>query len=109
GLLRRPYVPPGAEHSAHLYYVLLPAAELRAPLIEALREHGVHAVFHYVPLHSSPAGAKFGRAVGSLETTTNLSERLLRLPLWVGLNPDEVLDAFVAAVQEVVAPAPLRR
>jgi dTDP-4-amino-4,6-dideoxygalactose transaminase len=109
GLLRRPIVPAGAEHSAHLYYVLLPAAEMRAPLIEALRERHVHAVFHYVPLHTSPAGERFGRAVGSLERTSDLSERLLRLPLWVGVDPDEVLEAFEAAVQEVVVPAPLRR
>jgi dTDP-4-amino-4,6-dideoxygalactose transaminase len=109
GLLRRPVVPAGVEHSAHLYYVLLPDADLRAPLIEALRERGVHAVFHYVPLHTSPAGERFGRSVGQLETTTDLSERLLRLPLWVGLDPDEVLDAFVAAVDEIVVPAPLRR
>jgi dTDP-4-amino-4,6-dideoxygalactose transaminase len=109
GLLRRPIVPAGAAHSAHLYYVLLPVPDLRAPLIEALRERGVHAVFHYVPLHSSPAGEGFGRAVGSLETTNDYSERLLRLPLWVGLDPDEVLEAFVAAVQEVIVPAPLQR
>jgi dTDP-4-amino-4,6-dideoxygalactose transaminase len=107
GLLRRPVVPSGCEHSAHLYYVLLPDAELRQPLIELLAARGVHTVFHYVPLHASPAGRRLGRAVGSLETTDQLSARLLRLPLWAGLGPqvDTVLEVFTDSVVEIVAAA----
>jgi dTDP-4-amino-4,6-dideoxygalactose transaminase len=107
GLLRRPVVPNDCTHSGHLYYVLLPRAELRAPVIRALGEQGVHAVFHYVPLHASPGGKRFGRAGGTLDVTTDVSERLLRLPLWVGLEPEieTVLAAFEGSLEQVVAPA----
>jgi dTDP-4-amino-4,6-dideoxygalactose transaminase len=107
GLLRRPVVPPGCEHSGHLYYVLLPQAAMRQQLIEALAEEGVSAVFHYVPLHASPAGRRLGRASGDLGVTVDASERLLRLPLWSGLGPeaDLVVSAFERSVERVVAPA----
>lgn len=106
GLLRRPIVPPGCEHSGHLYYVLLPQATMRQRLIEALDEEGVSAVFHYVPLHASPAGRRLGRASGELGVTVDASERLLRLPLWSGLGPeaDLVVSAFERSVERVVAP-----
>ncbi len=55
-------------------------------MLRALKENGIHAVFHYVPLHSSPAGMRFGRAHGDLSLTTSLSERLIRLPMWLGLS-----------------------
>lgn len=86
GRIRRPVVPPGCRHNAHLYYVLLPSAEHRTRLIERLLGRGVGAVFHYVPLHSSPAGRRFGRASGAMENTDRLSARLVRLPLWVGMD-----------------------
>ncbi len=107
GLLRRPIVSSGCRHSGHLYYFLVPRADLRAPLIEALAESGVHAVFHYNPLHASPAGRKLGRPEGPLDTTLDVSERLLRLPLWVGLEPevDAVLTAVERSVEQVVVPA----
>jgi dTDP-4-amino-4,6-dideoxygalactose transaminase len=88
GRLRRPVIPEGCQHNAHMYYILLASAELRTKLIVRLQERGISAVFHYVPLHSSPAGRRFGRSVGSLRNTEELSERLLRLPLWLGLPPD---------------------
>lgn len=107
GLLRRPIVPEGCVHSGHLYYLLLPRAEMRDPLIEALGERDVHAVFHYVPLHASPAGIRFGRASGSLETTTDVSARLLRLPLWVGLEPEveTVLSAVQSSIEQIAVQA----
>jgi dTDP-4-amino-4,6-dideoxygalactose transaminase len=101
GLLRRPIVPDDVQHNAHLYYLLLPDLAARTAVLERLKELEVNAVFHYVPLHSSPAGERYGRAHGDLRLTTELSERLLRLPLWVGLSDDE-LDRVVGAVELAV-------
>jgi dTDP-4-amino-4,6-dideoxygalactose transaminase len=90
GLLRRPVLPAEARHNAHMYYVLLPDRERRDALIADLAGRGVHAVFHYVPLHSSPAGLRYGRAAGSLDVTDDVSARLVRLPLWPDLGDAEV-------------------
>jgi dTDP-4-amino-4,6-dideoxygalactose transaminase len=86
GGVRRPFIPSGCEHNAHMYYLLLPDLEKRTALIEHLKVTGINAVFHYVPLHSSPAGLRYGRASGELPVTHAVSERLVRLPLWVGLT-----------------------
>ena len=86
GLLRRPTVPPDCQHNGHLYYVVLAPEIDRQKVLDAFRQNGIGAVFHYVPLHSSPAGMRFGRAHGELVLTTSLSERLIRLPMWVGLT-----------------------
>ncbi|HJT60532.1 MAG TPA: dTDP-4-amino-4,6-dideoxygalactose transaminase [Burkholderiales bacterium] len=98
GRIRRPIVPEGCRHNAHMYYILLPSAEHRLRLIARLKARGVSAVFHYVPLHSSPAGRRFGRASGSMANTDQLSGRLLRLPLWLGLG-DEVADTIATEIQ----------
>ncbi len=92
--VRRPRIPPHCAHNAHMYYLLLPSLEARTRFIAQLEGDGINAVFHYVPLHSSPAGTKFGRISGNLAITDDLSERLVRLPLWVGLEPqlDFVID-----------------
>lgn len=92
GLLRRPVIPPYCGHNAHMYYVLLPDSVMRTELIAALTALGIHAVFHYVPLHSSPAGMKFGRPGSDLSVTEDVSRRVLRLPLWVGLSERDVSE-----------------
>ncbi len=86
GKLRRPVVPPHCQHNAHMYYVLLPDLAHRTTFIDRLREAGVHSVFHYIPLHSAPAGQRYGRAHGELPVTTEMADRLVRLPLWIGLE-----------------------
>jgi dTDP-4-amino-4,6-dideoxygalactose transaminase len=86
GLLRRPVVPGHCTHNGHLYYVLLPRGTNRDTVLGKLREAKIGAVFHYVPLHSAPAGMRFGRSHGGLPHTTDLSERLVRLPFWIGLQ-----------------------
>lgn len=86
GLLRRPIVPAHCTHNGHLYYVLLPQGTNRDAVLGKLREAEISAVFHYVPLHSSPGGRRFGRSHGDLTRTTDLSERLIRLPFWIGLQ-----------------------
>jgi dTDP-4-amino-4,6-dideoxygalactose transaminase len=102
GLLRRPVIPAECEHNAHMYYVLLAAGIDRQRVLGALKAVGISAVFHYVPLHSSPGGQRFGRAHGDLAVTNRQSERLIRLPLWVGLAPEaqqQVIAVLTAAVQ----------
>lgn len=102
GILRRPVIPGGCEHNAHMYYVLLESLEQRTRLITALKEQEVNTVFHYVPLHSAPAGKKYARVSGALKNTEELSERLLRLPLWVGMaveQQEKVVSALKNAIK----------
>lgn len=89
GLLRRPVVPPECGHNAHMYYVLLAPGIDRQSVLRALKSEDIHSVFHYVPLHSSPAGQRYGRVHGSMEVTDRSSEALVRLPLWVGLTAED--------------------
>lgn len=100
GKVRRPIVPPECQHNAHMYYLLLPNLKSRTTLIDKLDACGINAVFHYVPLHSSPAGRKFGRTQGNLFLTQELSDRLVRLPLWVGM--DEYVDYAIEKVITIV-------
>ena len=95
GKLRRPIVPAHCEHNAHMYYLLTPTFEIRQHLLKTLKAAGIYGVFHYIPLHSSPAGQRFGRTSGSLDVTTELADRLVRLPMYFGLQEaqvDEVVD-----------------
>ncbi len=106
GLLSRPVVPEDCMHSGHLFYVLLPSAESRDHALLGLRERGVHAVFHYLPLHDSPAGRRFGRLPSPVPVSDDVSSRLLRLPLWAGLGSERteaVIDAVCATVKEQVS------
>lgn len=89
GRVRRPVVPEGCGHNAHLYYLLLRDLADRTAFIAAMRDAGIHCVFHYVPLHSAPQGQAVGRAVGDLPVTTDLADRLVRLPLWLGLEAEQ--------------------
>lgn len=96
---RRPIIPEHCTHNGHLYFLLLPRASDRKAFIAALGRRGVHAVFHYVPLHNSPAGRRFASPT-SLPQTEDLSERLVRLPLWPGMR-DEQVARVIEAVEEV--------
>lgn len=86
GFLRRPIIPPGCRHNAHMYYVLLAPEIDRQAILSGFKRREINSVFHYVPLHSSPAGERYGRVIGSMSVTNSLSERVIRLPLWVGLT-----------------------
>lgn len=100
GMLRRPIVPADCVHNGHMYYVLLDPGLDRQRLLDDLKRSDINSVFHYVPLHSSPAGRRYGRTHGdSLSMTDRQSERLVRLPLWVGLSED-MQDKVVAALDE---------
>jgi dTDP-4-amino-4,6-dideoxygalactose transaminase len=89
GVLRRPIVPRDAAPNAHSYFLLLADLPTRQGFIDTLRPQGVNAVFHYVPLHSSPAGRQLGRASGPLSVTDWAADRLVRLPLWIGLETQQ--------------------
>lgn len=101
GRIRRPIVPEGCVHNAHLYYLLAPDAASRTALIAHLAERDIQAVFHYVPLHSSPAGRRYGRAHGDLAVTDDVSARLVRLPLWHDMT-DREIERVVTAVHEAL-------
>ncbi len=94
---RRPIVPAGCMGNAHMYYLLLPDLDRRTAFIARLHDAGIQAVFHYVPLHTSPFGSTRSRAVGDMRNTIAASERLVRLPMWVGLEPDQ--DMVIAEVR----------
>lgn len=101
GLLRRPVVPEACQHNAHMYYVLLTPEIDRQAVLSSLKENDISSVFHYVPLHSSPAGLRYGRVHGSMEFTDAQSARLIRLPLWVGLTPaqqDRIVNVLTLAI-----------
>ena len=101
GLVRRPVVPDEASHNGHMYYLLLPDRSSRDALIRSLAERDIQAVFHYVPLHSSPAGRRYGRADAELPVTDDASGRLVRLPLWADME-DRGVDLVASAVEAAV-------
>ena len=99
GRIKLPVIPEGCVHNAHMFYIKTGDLEERQALIQALREQGILAVFHYIPLHSSPAGKKFGRFHGEDRYTTRESERLLRLPMYYSLTEENVNDV-VSVIEE---------
>lgn len=103
GLVRRPTVPAHCQHNAHMYYLLLPDQNARAEFISRMKAAGVQTVFHYIPLHSAPEGVRIGRHSGGMSVTSRQSERLVRLPLWVGLEDqlDHVVGAADAALERL--------
>jgi len=101
GFLSRPIIPADCQHNAHMYYVILNAEINRQTVLDRLKRNGVMAVFHYVPLHSSPAGQSYGRVHGSLDVTNEKSERLIRLPLWIGLTEAQQ-EMVVSALREAI-------
>lgn len=89
GRIELPYIPEECEHNGHMFYIKCKDLKERSALIAYLKERDIMAVFHYIPLHSAPAGRKFGRFSGEDRFTTKESERLLRLPLYYGLNESD--------------------
>ena len=107
GIVRRPIIPDDCVHNGHMYYLLLPDVATRTDFIAQLRSRDIQPVFHYVPLHSSPFGATAGRAVGALPVTNALSDRLVRLPFWVGLEAEQ--DVVIGAAREALSVGLARR
>lgn len=99
GCIDLPIVPEGCVHNAHMFYIKTKDIEERSKLIAFLKENGIGAVFHYIPLHSSPAGQQFGRFHGEDKYTTKESERLLRLPMYYGLEKKDI-EYVVSKIKE---------
>ncbi len=99
GFIDLPYVPDHCEHNAHMFYIKLKNLEERTKFMEAMKNRGIGAVFHYVPLHSSPAGLKYGRFHGEDIYTTKESDRLVRLPIYYNLK-DEDITYIIKSVYE---------
>lgn len=97
--VRRPVVPADCEQAYHMYYLLLPSLEVRSRLAAHLKERGILAVFHYLPLHTSAMGRKLGGRPGDCPVAEDVSERLIRLPMYVGLE-DREQDEVIAALEE---------
>ncbi|MFP5406035.1 MAG: DegT/DnrJ/EryC1/StrS family aminotransferase, partial [Gammaproteobacteria bacterium] len=104
-LLRRPAVPEGCRHNAHIYYLKLPSTDAAVRFAERMKAQGVSASSHYVPLHTSPGGRRYGTFVGVDRFTTQESERLVRLPLWFNMTDEEVGVVVEAATEAVRAHA----
>lgn len=90
GMIELPFIPEECTHNAHMYYIKVKDLDERTRMLKYLRENGIGAVFHYIPLHSSPAGQAFGRFYGVDKFTTKESERIIRLPLYYGLAQNEI-------------------
>jgi dTDP-4-amino-4,6-dideoxygalactose transaminase len=106
GLVQRPEIPRECEHNGHLYRLLLPSAKARKEMIDDLGQAGIQAIFHYVPLHDSPAGLRHGRISGSLHVTENAAARLVRLPLHASLAEAEqayIVEAVYSACRKSTA------
>ena len=103
GKIRRPIIPERCKHNAHMYYLLLPDFHKRTDFITRLKEHGIHTVFHYVPLHTAPAGGSYCRTHGDMEVTCAMSDRLVRLPMWIGVNDhmDYIIEHVINAIREM--------
>ena len=90
GLIRRPIIPAECKHNAHIYYVLFNDLETRTKFISYLKENNIQTVFHYIPLHSAPAGLKYCRTAGSMEVTNRVSDCLVRMPMYYDLTDEDL-------------------
>jgi len=101
GLLRRPIIPDNCQHNAHMYYVLLNPEINRSDVLETFQANDICSVFHYVPLHSTPAGRRYARTHGTLKVTNSLSSQLIRLPLWTDIT-DQQQNRVIAVLKKAI-------
>lgn len=99
GLIRRPVIPDECTNNAHMFYLLFNDLDIRTKFIKHLKENGVVSVFHYIPLHSAPAGLKYGRYVGDMKVTNHISDTLVRLPMYFDITDKELNKIITAACQ----------
>lgn len=102
--VHRPCTPKECVGNGHLFYLLLPNEKTRNTLLACLNKEGINAIFHYIPLHESPAGQKYGRTEGKLEMTETLSRRLIRFPFWVGIQPH--IDFIIEKTTKIIDSLP---
>ena len=101
-LVRRPIIPEKVLHNGHMYYLLLDDVDTRTSFIKMMFENGIHCVFHYVPLHSSPQGQKRGKSFGSLSVTSDIADRLVRFPLWPDMQEHqaEIINKSIRILED---------
>lgn len=102
--ITRPYIPRECEHNAHMYYLRLPTNAKRDEFIAMMKSHQIQTQFHYIPLHSSPAGLKYGRFFGVDQFTTSESEKLVRMPLWFNLEHSDaelIIDKTIETIRDL--------
>lgn len=92
----RPIIPEGANHNGHIYYLLLPDNKIRDKFIIAMKEKGISCAFHYVPLHSSPVGSRIGKFISEPKITEEISERMVRLPIWPTIDSQRVIETTIS-------------
>lgn len=90
GYIKLPFIPTGCLSNGHIFYIMTKSLEERTAMIDFLKKHGIVSVFHYIPLHGSPAGQRYGRVYGSMEVTERVSDCLLRLPLYYEMTTEDV-------------------
>jgi dTDP-4-amino-4,6-dideoxygalactose transaminase len=100
GCLRRPIIPSNCKQNGHMYYLLLQDFKDRTRFIAQMKQLGVHCVFHYVPLHTSPAGKEYGRIHGEMKITNDVADCLVRLPNWLGMDQTKVIDDVIKYFRE---------
>ncbi len=102
-LLKLPYVPDNCEHNGHMFFVILNDKIDRQSVIKKMAEKGVKVVSHYVPLHSSPGGLKYGRFTSNMEVTNRISQKLIRLPMYYGLSENDQAQVIECLVDTMEA------
>jgi dTDP-4-amino-4,6-dideoxygalactose transaminase len=90
GLVSRPRVPSHCTHNGHIFYLLMPTPAVRNEMLAALKNDEINAIFHYIPLHSSEAGKRYGRAAEPLAVTDDIASRLIRVPIWFGIGEQRI-------------------
>lgn len=104
GIIRLPFIPKECTHNAHMFYIRFPSLEIRTKFIDFLRKKDIMAPFHYIPLHSSPAGKKFGRAHNELNITNMVSDTLVRLPIFYDIseeNLSKIIDSTTKFIRSM--------
>ena len=101
GKLVRPYIPSYSKHNAHMFYIVLPTEKTRNNLMTKLKEKGISATFHYIPLHTSPMGQRLGCKKGELPVTEEYAGRLLRLPLYADMKQEE-MEFVCKSIKEIL-------
>lgn len=100
--LRRQIIPKNCQHNAHIYYLLVDSLETRTRILSSLKQRGIQATFHYVPLHSAPAGKHYGRQNGKLVVTEDICDRIVRLPLSASMSIEDA-DRIISLVHKSIA------
>ena len=98
---RRPIIADGCVHNAHMYYLILNSLDQQKAFIHSMSKHGIQCVFHYIPLHIATQGIRIGRAHGDMSVTCEISDRIVRLPLWIGLEKwqDRIIESTSYSLQ----------